>query len=112
MTIAKTIQHFISHVDMVIAGNKYDLIIECFKKYISGIRTNWYFLNDYQLEKYRVVSTLINAGADIIARNYYLWTPMDCAAAYGQPKCVKILIEVGTQVLSSKMPIKIKWSKS
>ena len=42
----------------------------------------------------RVVSALINAGADIVARNYYLWTPMDCAAAYGQPKCVKILIEV------------------
>ena len=42
----------------------------------------------------RVVSTLINAGADVNARNYQLWTPIDCGAAYGQPKCVKILIEV------------------
>jgi ankyrin repeat protein len=44
--------------------------------------------------KCRVVATLINAGADICARNYFLWTPIDCAAAYGQPKCVKQLIEV------------------
>ena len=41
-----------------------------------------------------MVATLINAGADIVARNYFLWTPIDCAAAFGQPKCVKQLIEV------------------
>ena len=40
----------------------------------------------------RVVDTLINAGADIAARNIHLWTPLDCAAAYGQPKCAQLLI--------------------
>ena len=40
------------------------------------------------------MATLIGAGADIECRNYYLWTPIDCAAAYGQPKCVKQLIDV------------------
>lgn len=42
----------------------------------------------------KVVATLIEAGADIEARNYYLWTPLDCAAAYGQPKCAKLLLDV------------------
>ena len=39
-----------------------------------------------------VVSTLISAGADIKSRNYYLWTPLDCAAAFGQLKCAKLLL--------------------
>ena len=43
---------------------------------------------------HRVVATLINAGADIESRNCFLWTPIDCASAYGQPKCVKLLIDV------------------
>ena len=42
----------------------------------------------------RVVAALIATGADISARNYYLWTPLDCAAAYGQPKCAKLLLDV------------------
>ena len=45
----------------------------------------------------RIVKTLIEHGAEIEARNYYLWTPLDCAAAYGQPKCVKLLLDVSTQ---------------
>ena len=46
----------------------------------------------------RVVSCLISAGADIGARNYYLWTPLDCAAAYGQPKCAKLLIDANAPI--------------
>ena len=42
----------------------------------------------------RVVNILIQHGAEIEARNYYLWTPLDCAAAYGQPKCAKLLLNV------------------
>ena len=42
----------------------------------------------------KVVRVLIAGGAEIEARNYYLWTPLDCAAAYGQPKCAKLLLDV------------------
>ncbi len=42
----------------------------------------------------RVVKILIGAGADIEARNYYLWTPIDCAAAHGRPICARLLLEV------------------
>ena len=31
----------------------------------------------------KVVAALIEAKANIQARNYYLWTPLDCAAAFG-----------------------------
>ena len=44
---------------------------------------------------YKVVSLLIKEMADIQARNCYLWTPLDCAAAYGWTKCTKILLDVG-----------------
>ena len=44
---------------------------------------------------YKVVSLLIKAMADIQARNCYLWTPLDCAAAYGWGKCAQLLITVG-----------------
>ena len=44
---------------------------------------------------YKVVSLLIKAMADIQARNCYLWTPLDCAAAYGWVKCAQLLITVG-----------------
>ncbi len=43
---------------------------------------------------HRVVSILIDAGAEIEAKNYHLWTPLDCAAAHGQPKCAKLLMDV------------------
>ena len=46
----------------------------------------------------RVVSALISYGADIKARNYNLWTPLDCAAAYGQMKCAKILLEANADI--------------
>ena len=42
----------------------------------------------------QVVKFLIEADADIVARNCYLWTPLDCAAAYGWVKCAKLLLEV------------------
>ena len=43
---------------------------------------------------FNVVSVLIKAMADIHARNCYLWTPLDCAAAYGWAKCAQLLIKV------------------
>eukprot|EP00095_Tigriopus_kingsejongensis_P005747 maker-scaffold28_size608977-snap-gene-2.12 protein:Tk05747 transcript:maker-scaffold28_size608977-snap-gene-2.12-mRNA-1 annotation:"transient receptor potential cation channel subfamily a member 1-like protein" len=50
-----------------------------------------------------VVTTLIASGADIEARNYYLWTPLDCAAAYGQPKCAKLLLDSFVQFVESML---------
>ena len=32
------------------------------------------------------------------SRNYYLWTPLDCAAAYGQPKCAKLLLDANADI--------------
>eukprot|EP00094_Tigriopus_californicus_P006606 TCALIF_06362-PA protein Name:"Similar to trpa-1 Transient receptor potential cation channel subfamily A member 1 homolog (Caenorhabditis elegans)" AED:0.12 eAED:0.12 QI:8/0.6/0.31/0.93/1/1/16/267/1355 len=46
----------------------------------------------------KVVAALIESGADIEARNYYLWTPLDCAAAYGQPKCAKLLLDANAPI--------------
>lgn len=46
----------------------------------------------------QVVSTLLAYGADIKSRNYYLWTPLDCAAAYGQIKCAKILLDANADI--------------
>ena len=43
---------------------------------------------------FKVVAALIKADADIQARNYCLWTPLDCAAAHGWVKCAKLLIQV------------------
>ena len=43
---------------------------------------------------FKVVSLLINKSADIQARNCYLWTPLDCAAAYGWVKCAQLLVSV------------------
>jgi ankyrin repeat protein len=31
-------------------------------------------------------------------RNYNLWTPLDCAAAFGRPKCARMLLEAGAPV--------------
>ena len=45
-----------------------------------------------------MVSTLISYGADIKSRNYVLWTPLDCAAAYGQQKCAKILLDANADI--------------
>ena len=45
-----------------------------------------------------MASTLISWGADIKSRNYYLWTPLDCAAAYGQPKCAKLLLDANADI--------------
>ena len=44
----------------------------------------------------KVVETLIKWGAEIQARNYYLWTPLGSAAANGQPNCVRLLLSVST----------------
>ena len=96
MTIVKTTRPFIMHVSMAIAGSY--KVISPFKlplkyNYPNSILIDGIF-KIIMIDNCRVVSALINAGADINARNYYLWTPIDCGAAYGQPKCVKILIEV------------------
>ncbi len=40
-----------------------------------------------------VVRELIDAGADIAARNARLWTPLDCAAAHGWEKTSAVLLE-------------------
>ncbi len=45
-----------------------------------------------------VVSLLIDKGADIEARNFNLWTPLDCAAAHGRPKCTKMLLDAGAPI--------------
>ena len=49
----------------------------------------------------KVVAALIEAKADIRARNCYLWTPLDCAAAYGWIKCATFLINVNIYFFSS-----------
>ena len=41
---------------------------------------------------------LLEKGADIEARDFNLWMPLDCAAAYGRPKCAKMLLEAGASV--------------
>ena len=41
-----------------------------------------------------IVQELIRAGADIHARNSYLWSPLACAAAQGWVKCAKHLLKV------------------
>lgn len=41
----------------------------------------------------KVAGVLIDAGADICARNTSQWTPLDCAAAKGWPKTCTILLE-------------------
>ena len=95
MTIVKTTRPFIMHVSMAIAGS--DKVISPFKLTFNVYRSRILIDQTYviiMITNFRVVSTLINAGADVNARNYQLWTPIDCGAAYGQPKCVKILIEV------------------
>ena len=46
----------------------------------------------------KVVRTLIEAGADIEARNCTLWTPLDCAAARGWLKTVRVLLEADAPV--------------
>ena len=48
--------------------------------------------------KYDVVELLLDKGADIEARDFNLWMPLDCAAAYGRPKCAKMLLEAGASV--------------
>ena len=46
----------------------------------------------------KVVAALIEAKANIQARNYYLWTPLDCAAAFGWAKCAAFLIKEGSPI--------------
>ena len=46
----------------------------------------------------KVVAALIEAKANIRARNYYLWTPLDCAAAFGWVKCAAFLIKEGSPI--------------
>ena len=41
---------------------------------------------------------MVPKGADIEARDFNLWMPLDCAAAYGRPKCAKMLLEAGASV--------------
>ncbi|XP_022100689.1 transient receptor potential cation channel subfamily A member 1 homolog [Acanthaster planci] len=41
----------------------------------------------------KCVLALIDAGADIEARNQSLWTPLDCSAASGWVKCATALLE-------------------
>ena len=48
--------------------------------------------------KYEVVELLLDKGADIEARDFNLWMPLDCAAAYGRPKCARMLLEAGAPV--------------
>ena len=43
----------------------------------------------------RSLSLLLAGGADLEARNIYLWTALSCAAAHGWTKCVSLLIECG-----------------
>lgn len=40
-----------------------------------------------------VVQILLEAGADVEARNSSLWTPLDCASAKGHVLCVHHLLE-------------------
>lgn len=40
-----------------------------------------------------VVSVLLEAGADVEARNSSLWTPLDCASARGHVVCVHHLLD-------------------
>ena len=45
-----------------------------------------------------IVEELISAGADIHARNSYLWTPLSCASACGWTKCGKLLLRAGASI--------------
>ncbi len=47
-----------------------------------------------------VVSILIAAGANIEAKNYYLWTPLDGAAASGYFRCAEMLLDVSNNRFS------------
>ena len=40
-----------------------------------------------------VVRVLLEAGADVDARNSSLWTPLDCASAKGHVLCVNELLD-------------------
>ncbi|ELT91340.1 hypothetical protein CAPTEDRAFT_201917 [Capitella teleta] len=46
----------------------------------------------------KVVEALLQAGADVEARNCTLWTPLDCAAAKGWEKTVRVLLEADAPV--------------
>ena len=45
-----------------------------------------------------VVEALLEAGADVEARNATLWTPLDCAAAKGWEKTVRVLLEADAPI--------------
>ncbi|GFS41325.1 transient receptor potential cation channel subfamily A member 1 homolog [Trichonephila inaurata madagascariensis] len=45
-----------------------------------------------------MVCNLLNAGANIEARNCYLWTPLDCAASRGWKRCCQCLLNAGANV--------------
>ena len=46
----------------------------------------------------RVVDALIEAGADITARNQSQWTPLDCCAANGYVKTAAALLDADSPV--------------
>ncbi|XP_076357640.1 transient receptor potential cation channel subfamily A member 1 homolog isoform X2 [Tachypleus tridentatus] len=46
----------------------------------------------------KVIKLLLNAGANVEARNCYMWTPLDCAASCGWVKTTKILLKAGCPV--------------
>jgi len=54
------------------------------------------------------VSLLIAAGADITARDYFLWIPLDLAVLFGHLKCAKILLDVKIHSNKTK-PYVTKW---
>ncbi|GIZ02884.1 transient receptor potential cation channel subfamily A member 1 homolog [Caerostris extrusa] len=47
---------------------------------------------------YSMVSVLLHAGANIEAKNCYLWTALDCAASRGWKRCCQILLNSGAYV--------------
>ncbi|GBO04932.1 Transient receptor potential cation channel subfamily A member 1, partial [Araneus ventricosus] len=47
---------------------------------------------------YNMVSVLLHAGANIEAKNCYLWTPLDCAASRGWKRCCLYLLKAGAHV--------------
>ncbi|XP_022241901.1 transient receptor potential cation channel subfamily A member 1 homolog isoform X2 [Limulus polyphemus] len=46
----------------------------------------------------KVIKLLLSAGANVEARNCYMWTPLDCAASSGWVKTTKILLKAGCPV--------------
>ncbi|CAL1283118.1 unnamed protein product [Larinioides sclopetarius] len=47
---------------------------------------------------YNMICVLLQAGANIEAKNCYLWTPLDCAASRGWKRCCLYLLKAGADV--------------